>query len=241
VCHTQHVRRVFVTLATVLSLVAMSCGTESVTSTAELLPTPASTPAPAPTVAGVVVEIEQPEIQVEAVLIGVSSSETVMVHALPGLDQPLAGDVLAGTSIEPLGEAFETEDGLIWWQVRAGAITGWIQPNIAYRGPAQNITDQVLPTFGEQGPFDSAEDAAVAVANQIAADQASLEIVVVSTTTIENPPSATVTVDLFGFEDDSLLGLRIIVASGQATGWQPAQIIQTTLCARGVSADGLCL
>ena len=236
-CHTRGVRRIFVILATVLGFLAAACGAETVSTGGELLPTPA----PAPTLAGEVIEIEQPEIQVEAVLIGVSSSEAVMLHALPGLDQPLAGDVPAGTSIEPMGQAFETEDGLIWWQVRAGRLTGWIQPSIAYRGPAEIVTDSVLASFGDQGRFDSPEDAALAVANQIAADQDIAEIIVVSTTTIESPPSATVTVDLLGLDDDSVLGYRLIVASGQATGWQPASIIQASLCARGVSAEGLCL
>ena len=231
------VRRVFVIIATVLSLVAVSCGTDSVTAGGELLPTPV----PAPTVAGQVIELEQPEIQVEAVLIGVSSTETIMVHALPGLDQPLAGDVPAATSIEPMGEAFETEDGLVWWQVPAGTVQGWIQPNVAYRGPAQNITDQVMPNFADEGPFDSAEEAALAVAKQIAADRGASDIIVVSTTEIESPPSATVTVDLLGLGDDSLAGFRPIVASGQATGWQPASIIQASLCTRGVTADGLCI
>ena len=199
------------------------------------------TPVPAPTVAGQVIELEQPEVRVEAVLIGVSSTETVMVHALPGIDQPLAGDVSPGTGIEPMGQAFETEDGLIWWQVRAGDIQGWIQPNVAYRGPAQNITDQMARDFAVQGPFESAEVAARAVADQIGADQGASEIIVVSTTEIETPPSATVTVDLLDLGDDSVAGFRLIVTSRESTGWQPESIIQAVLCARGVRGDGLCI
>ena len=233
-CHTRDVRRVFVILVTVLGLIAVSCGADSVTAGGDLLPTPV----PAPTVAGQTIEIEQPEFQVEPVLIGVSSSEDIMLHALPGIDQPLAGEVPPGTSIEPLDNAFETEDGLVWWQVRAGDLTGWIQPSIAYRGPSENVTEQILATFGDQGPFDSAEDAARAVAEHVDAGQTG-EVVVVNT--IENPPSASVTVDLLGFQDDSLLGYRFIVVSQQTTGWQPASIIQAALCARGISAEGLCL
>lgn len=219
---------------TVFGLIAVSCGADSVTAGGELLPTPA----PAPTVAGQTIEIEQPEFQVETVLVGVSSTEAIMLHALPGIDQPLAGDVAPGTTIEPMDNAFETEDGLIWWQVRAGDLNGWIQPNVAYRGPAENVTDDVLATFNGEGPFDSPEDAARAVAAHVGADQGSPDIVVVNT--VENPPSATVTVDLLGYQDDSLVGYRLIVASRQASGWQPASIIQATLCARGVSTEGLC-
>lgn len=236
-CHTRGVRRILVILTTVLGLVAVSCGTDSVTAGGELLPTPA----PAPTVAGEIIELEQPEIQVEAVLIGVSSTETIMVHALPGIDQPLAGDVPPGTSIEPMGQAFETEDGLVWWQVRAGTIQGWIQPNVAYRGPAQNITDQVLADFADQGPFDSPEAAARSVAEQYAANQDNPEIIIVSTTTIASPPSATVTADVLSQGDDSVRGSRLIVTSRESTGWQPESIIQAALCARGVTADGLCV
>ena len=222
---------------TLISLVAAACGAETVTTGGELLPTAA----PAPTVAGEVIEIEEPEVAAETVLIGVSSTETVDVHALPGINQPLAGEVPPGTSIEPLGEAFETEDGLVWWQVRAGAIQGWIQPNIAYRGPAQDITETAQALLGDAGPYDSPEASARAVAQAIADDQGGGEVIVVSTTESGDPVRATVTVDVLGFEDDSLLGLRLIVASSASAGWEPASIIQATLCARGVSPDGLCV
>ena len=230
-------RRFFVLIATGLSLIAASCGADSVSTGGELPPTAA----PAPTVAGEIVELEQPEVQAETVLIGVASTDTVDVHALPGIDQPLAGEVPPGTSIDPLGEAFETEDGLVWWQVRAGSIQGWIQPNIAYRGPAEDISDQALALLGAGTAFTSAEESAAAIAKTFMLDQGGTETIVVSTTESGDPVRATVTVDVLGFEDDSLLGYRLIVASSSNTGWQPASVFQTSLCARGVSPDGLCL
>jgi len=230
--HTRSVRRVFIIFAAIVGLVAASCGADSVVAVTD------PTPVPAPTVAGRVIEVEPPEIRVETVLIGISSTDTIMLHALPGIDQPLAGDVPPGTSIEPLNNAFETDDGLVWWQVRAGALNGWIQPSIAYRGPSDNITDQVVDAAAAQGPFETAEDAARAVAAQVAPGLGAPEIVVVSAN--ENASGTSVTVDLLGLQDDSLLGYRLIVGtSGSA--WQPASVFQSKLCARGVTAEGLCL
>ncbi len=236
-CHTREVPRFLVLIATALSLLAASCGAESVTAGGELLPTAV----PAPTVAGEIIEQATPEVQAETVLIGVSSSETVAVHARPGLDQPLAGEVPPGTSIEPLGQAFETEDGLIWWQVRAGAIQGWIQPNIAYRGPAQDITEAAVARIGEGTEFASPEESAAAIAKSILIEEGAEETIVVSTVESGDPIRATVTVDVLGLQDDSVLGYRLIVASSASTGWQPESVFQTSLCARGVSPDGLCL
>ena len=224
-------------LATVLALVGVSCGADTVATGGELLPTPV----PAPTVAGQVIELPEQEVQAEVVLIGLSSTDSVDLRALPGLDQPSAGDVPPGTSIEPLGNAFETEDGLVWWQVRAGSINGWIQPNVAYRGVTQNVTEQMLSALGPDATFGSAEEAALAVAAMLAGDQGDAEIIVVSMTEIENPPSATVTVDILGGLDDSISGTRLIVASAAATGWQPASVIQAPLCSQGVSPEGACL
>ena len=95
--------------------------------------------------------------------------------------------------------------------------------------------------LGDAGPYDSAQASARAIAQAIADDQGGGDVIVVATTESGEPVRATVTVDVLGFEDDSLLGLRLIVASSASTGWEPASVIQATLCARGVSPDGLCV
>ena len=93
-------RRIFVTLVTLLALVGASCGSDEVATGGELPPTPE----PAPTVEGIVLEPDEPEVQAEIVFVGLSADQTVQLHALPGIDQPLAGDVAPGTRIEKMTE-----------------------------------------------------------------------------------------------------------------------------------------
>lgn len=220
-----------------LALVAVSCGAETISSGGELAPTPR----PAPTVAGQVIEVDEPEVAAETVFVGISIDDVVEVRALPGLDQPLAGDVSPGTAVEPMGQVFETEDGLVWWQVRAGTIQGWIQPSIAYRGPAVDMTDDVLADLDAAVTFGSAEDASAEIAQMMAEAEGASRVVVVNKTEIEGTGSTTITTDLLGLQDDSVLGYRVIIAAAGSSGWRPASVIRAPLCARGVTPDGLCL
>lgn len=199
-----------------------------------------ATTQPAPTIPGEVVEIEPQEVDAQVVLIGVSAGQQVAVHALPGLDQPLAGEVPPGTPIEPLDNAFETDDGLIWWQVRAGDIQGWIQPNVAYQGPAEDITERVRElTAGE--PYPTSLVAATKIASLVANQEGADEIVVVTREETATR-GATSTTDLLGLQDDSQAGIRLIITTkDEGDGWEPVSVFAFALCNRGVGTDGLCL
>jgi len=214
---------------------ATSCGGDPVTAGGELQPTPE----PAPTLVGEVVEAPQSPVQTELIFVGVPSTEAIDIRALPGLDQPKAPEVPPGTPIEPLGRAFETDDGLVWWQVRAGITQGWIQPNVAFLGPAEDITDQVLGQIGADTRFPSADEAAAAVAATIATGED--EIVVVERVENQARLSVTVTSDLVSSGDDSVAGVRVITAVNSQDGNRPVSVVQSLLCHRGVGSNGLCL
>lgn len=230
-------RRVSVSIVIVVSLLFASCSSNTIVAGGEERPTPQ----PAPTIAGEVIEVEPQEVAAQVVLIGVSSDQKVAVHALPGLDQPLAGEVPPGTPIEPLGNAFETDDGLTWWQVRAGSIQGWIQPNVAYQGPSEDITEQVRAMIPDTD-YPTALVAYTKIASLVAADEGADEVVVVSRNETERR-GATSTTDLLGLQDDSQIGIRLIITVDDAAGngWELVSIFKFPLCSRGVATDGLCL
>jgi len=223
-----------VILLTVLGLIAASCSAETVTSGGELPPTPE----PAPTVAGIEIEVVEPEVPVEVVFVGISLQEIVEIRVKPGLEQPLVGDVPPGTNIEKMSEEFQTPDGILWWQVRAGSLQGWIQPEVAYVGPSSDVTGDILADFDTSAVFPSAQESAKVVARQVAADQGGNEVVIVRQTDAGN--GSTVTADVFGFGDDKLLGFRLLIGSSSNTGFQPVSVTQFPLCAQGVTTTGAC-
>jgi len=226
-----------VILATVLGLLATACGGETLTVGGDFFPTPE----PAPTVAGRSIEAVEPEFNAEIVFIGVPVDETIDIRALPGVNQPPAGQVPPGTRVEKMTEEFETEDGLLWWQVRAGDVQGWIQPNVAYMGPDEDITELVAPRIDSSVIYAEAEEAALVVAEAVALDQGPSDIMIVGRRDIEGQNSTTITVDILQPGDDSVIGSRLRIASSITSGHQPIKVLKSTLCARGVDGSGLCL
>lgn len=244
-CHTRGVRRssspaaVLFGILLIVTMISTACGGgEAVQAGDRILPTPE----PAPTVAGQVIEVPEPEFKAETVLIGISINETLELRALPGLDQPVSGEVPAGSPIDVNGNAFETEDGVIWWEARSGNISGWMQPRIAYRGRVENITDSFGGQVGVTYP--SALALADEVARIVAADEGAQEIITVASTEVAGQFSATVTVDILTNSDDSVAGERVIVtADGRATqgaSWTLNQVLKSPLCHRGTNAAGTC-
>lgn len=200
------------------------------------------TPVPAPTLEGRSVELDEPVVRAEAVLIGVPVDDTVRVRALPGAEQPVAGELTADESVDLLGEAFETADGVTWWQIRRAGIQGWVErTNIALLGAPEVVTGELPAGLDESARFDSAEDAAAAVADAFLGERGADQTVVVWTASVQNAlSSATVAVDLLGVQDDSIVGYRLLVAVADSDGWQPVSVTQLPLCARGVAPSGLC-
>lgn len=224
------------TIVIVLSLFAASCSGDTIVAGGEERPTPV----PAPTIPGEVIEVPVQEVAAQTVLIGVSADDTVDLHALPGLDQPLAGDITPGTPIEPLGNAFMTDDGLTWWQVRAGDLQGWIQPNIAYQGVSEDVTDRAIELTIADPFYPTSQVAINNISKAFAADEGAPEIVTVDLN--ETPGrGGTYTVDLLGFEDDSQIGYRLVITlREEVDSWTPISVLQYPLCSRGVSPNGLC-
>jgi len=224
-----------VTLAVVLSLLFASCSSNTIVAGGSERPTPR----PAPTIPGEVLEIEAQEVEAQVVFIGVSVQDTIDVHALPGLDQPLAGQVPPGAPLEPLGSAFQTEDGLTWWQVRAGDVQGWIQPNIAYQGPAEDITDEVLATAADT-TYPTALVASTRVANSVAAKEGAAEVMAITRADTQTR-GGTFTTDLLGVSDDAQVGFRLLITVDETSdGWVPISVFQFPLCTNGVASTGDC-
>jgi len=179
-------------------------------------------------------------IAAQPVLLGSTAETALELRAQPGVEMPLAGEVSAGQVTEQVGAGFDTNDGQIWWQLRADEVLGWTAERVAYRGPAEQITDSVRVNLADT-TYPSAEAATQAVLDVVASTKPVDALVTVSMTEIEAQGSATVTTDLIG-TDGAIVGWRIVVASSLVDDqWQPSSVTQFPLCNSGVASDGTCL
>ncbi|WP_149359329.1 hypothetical protein [Lolliginicoccus suaedae] len=182
----------------------------------------------------------------ELAVIGVAHDETTAVRAVPGEDgstvTALAPDAMG---LLATGEARSLDDGTTWFEVDAPGGTGWISArDVAYLGVTDDTTAAVIGRIGRVSGS-SVTEVGEAVADDLASDEPPSRIV-------QSGPATSgdlheVQLDVIGLGDDSVLGYRIRVfgmddegpdASGEVV---LRTVEQTTICARGVTSDGLCV
>lgn len=204
------------------------------------------TPRPAPTVAGRSIEASAPESTDLLAVVGVAAGQALPIYALPGSHNPLVGEIPnTAEDVHGLDEAFQTDDGAIWWFVRWETFQGWVEPMAAYLGSDLDVTLQVV---GDADPAQlvalSIDDLALATAEQFLSTEPSSRVVLVSPADVADNLEGTAIVDVIGLGDDSLAGFRLLV-SGDGSATQGAEfelrsVHQISLCTRGVTPDGLC-
>ncbi|MBD8506796.1 hypothetical protein HT102_09880 [Hoyosella sp. G463] len=182
----------------------------------------------------------------ELAVIGVAHDETTEVRSVPGED----GSTV--TELEPdamglvaTGEARLLDDGTTWFEVDAPGGTGWISArDVAYLGVTDDTTSAVIDRIGRVSG-ESVLEVGQAVADDLASDEPPSRIV--QSGPVTSGDLHEVQLDVIGLGDDSVLGYRILVfgmddegpdASGEVV---LRTVEQTTLCARGVTGDGLCV
>jgi len=241
-CHTQTVRRAILFPCALFSvlfcLLAASCsGNDEAGSGRQVFPTAR----PAPTIAGEVVEAPAGSVG-ELQVIGASTQQSHEIRALPGDDKPLLGATAPGANIGFFGDVFAAEDGVVWYRVAYESFQGWIKPQVGHQGPAMDVTEQAMAAIGATTSYPSAEALATAVGDVFASAVGAPETTLVSAVNTDGTSLSTVIVDILGLADDPQLGFRIEVSADGRTGqWLAESVLQSPLCARGVTPKGTCI
>ena len=232
------VRRPILSLLS-LCLLLGACGGDSSETTTRDPNEPFPTAIPAPEIEGESIEIP-PVAVAQPVAIGLSARQSLDVHVLPGLDQPMIGQTAASSELEFLGEVFETEDDIIWWLIRFDGLQGWVQPDVGFRGPATDVTDQVSAAIGADETFASPDELAARIGILFAEATGATETMTVDTTLATT--SATNVIDLLGVGDADLqFGLRLAIdATNDGSGWTARSVQQFPLCTKNVTPAGAC-
>ena len=125
----------------------------------------------------------------------------------------------------------------------AAGATGWVSSRfVAYVGATDDITALVVDRVGEIPSAETMLDLADIVAG-VMKSQGEPESRITVTVAPEVGDVGEVTMDILGFGDDALFGIRLVIfgqpiADGE--GFSLMSVESTSLCGRGASADGLC-
>ena len=64
----------------------------------------------------------------EAIVVGIQPNDSdggLVVRAKPGLQMTSVGVLANGTVVDYLGSCRVTPDGLAWWHIQSGGLSGW--------------------------------------------------------------------------------------------------------------------
>ncbi len=177
-------------------------------------------------------------------VVGVQYDDVLNLRAAPGTDQPiLAGlaptydNMIAKGNTRMLPSSF-------WFEVDADGTVGWVSARfVAYLGLVDDYTSRIVTDVGEIPFAETMLDLADVVADSLKSQgEPESRITVTVAPTVGD--LGEMTIDIIGFGDDALFGLRVVIfgqpdANGDGFSLMAAEA--QSLCGRGVTDDGLCV
>lgn len=178
-------------------------------------------------------------------VVGVEAGDVLHLRAAP---DPSADTV---AELGPLDDGFtatghnrQLDDGAIWAEVDAGDIRGWVNTAfVAQPGTTDDATARLYPQTADRPVAETLEQ----LAQRVAADAAGggegepqPRVVIVDGPSVGD--LGEVTVDVLGYPDDSVYGERLHLFAEEegSDSFRLRTIEATTLCRRGVDAEGRC-
>ena len=211
--------------------VATATGTDLTTTTAAAATTT--------TLAGVPIDLGPASGDVLAV-VGLAHDDVLNVRAAPGAFNPILD------TIEPTGTATATGTArdlgrAIWFEHDTGDAVGWSNLSFAaYAGGTDDATEEVLSVLGEIPIAESMGALGLIVAGSLASSEPASRIVMSVAPT--QGDLGEVTYDVIGLGDDSVYGYRLHIFGEEVIdGFSLDRVERTSLCSRGVDAEGLCV
>ena len=172
-------------------------------------------------------------------MVGVAHDDVLNLRAAPGPTQEIVAGIPPHFSgIVAVGSTRQLT-GSMWIAVDYETLTGWVNLRyIAYLGAANDVTANVVANLGEIPVAGDMLELGLLVAESLAPDLPTRQVVSGAPTTGD---LGEVTIDVTGYEDDSVMGGRLHVFGQQVDdGFALHSVEVTPLCARGVDADGIC-
>lgn len=191
------------------------------------------------TIPGEVIEIGPAEGDV-LMVIGVRHDDVLNLRTFPGPGYDIVGTMPPDfMNLIARGETRQIP-GALWVAVTADDTDGWVNLTyIGYEGPTDDLTSQVVSNLGEYPTADTMTELGLIVAESMASTDPASDIVVVVAEAVGD--LGEVTYDIIGLGDDAVRGLRAhVFGQSVSDGFSLKSVEVTTICARGITPDGLC-
>lgn len=226
-------------------LVFAACGeAESVatTSTSEPIASttqPLATTSTSSAIPGEVIEIGPMEGDI-LMVIGVHHDDVLNLRALPGVEYDIVGTMAPDFKDMIAGGETRQVPGALWVAVTADGTDGWVNLRyIGYEGPTDDLTSEVVSDLGEYPTAETMTELGLTVAGSMASEDPPSDVVLVVAET--GGDLGEVTYDIIGLGDDAVRGLRAhVFGEPISSGFSLKSVEVTTICARGITPDGLC-
>jgi len=177
-------------------------------------------------------------------VVGVQFDDVLNLRAAPGTNQTILKE-LPPTYIRLMAKGnARALPASIWFEVDADGTVGWVSSRfVAYLGATDDVTSRIVADLGGIPSAETMLDLADIVADSLES-QGEPESRITVTVAPDVADLGEVTIDIIGFGDDALFGLRVVIfgqpdASGDSFSLMAAEA--TSLCGRGATADGLCV
>lgn len=176
----------------------------------------------------------------QLMVIGVAHDDVLNLRAAPGPSQEIL-DMIEPTHMDLIAEG-ETRQipGAFWIKVDYEGTVGWVHMSyIGYEGLTDDMTSAVVDELGEYPTAETMIELGQIVAESLASEEPRSDIVLVVDETVGD--LGEVTYDVIGLGDDAVRGLRVhVFGQPVSDGFSLKSVEVTSLCGRGVTAEGLC-
>jgi hypothetical protein len=174
-------------------------------------------------------------------VVGVSHDDILNLRDKPGPSHNVVATIdPTYMNLVAQGEAWDTLEA-IWIKVDYEGTLGWVHLGfVAYLGYTDDVTSTVVTQLGEYPEADTMEGLGLVVAEVFKSTEPLSRIVMSEEPTLDDPGKATY--DVIGLGDDAEHGVRLrVFGEPTVSGFVLSAVELTSLCARGVTADDLCI
>ena len=176
-------------------------------------------------------------------VVNVSYDDVLNLRAGPGTDFEVLKKMPARSDRVIANGRTQALPNSIWYEVTYTGVTGWASSTyLAYLGGVNDITAEIVGRFDDIPSAETMADLGLLVAETFPATERPLRV------RMSGAPSVgdlgEVIYDVLGFADDAVRGLRLHIFGVPSEGGESfslKSVEATSLCARGVTDDGLCV
>ncbi|MGI9647086.1 MAG: SH3 domain-containing protein [Acidimicrobiia bacterium] len=176
-------------------------------------------------------------------VVAIAHDDVLNLRAGPGTDFDVLKKMGARSDRVIANGRAQALPNSVWYEVTFAGATGWASSSyLAYAGPTDDITSSVIATLGETPSAETMADLGLMVTGAFPPVERPLRVRMSGAPSVGDVGE--VIYDVVGFADDSVIGLRLHVF-GQPTaggeGFSLMSVEATSLCSRGLTAEGLCI